>query len=46
MSFKVEVRSPLCAAWTDEHIKCRLAAEIQTYGNYGHVQVWSTLATP
>ncbi|RVW99508.1 uncharacterized protein LOC100852586 isoform X1 [Vitis vinifera] len=39
MSFKVEVRSPLCAAWTDEHIKCRLAAEIQTYGNYGHVQV-------
>ena len=43
-SFKVEVRSSLCAAWTDKQIKGRLAAKIHTYGNYGHVQVWSNLA--
>ncbi|RVW99403.1 hypothetical protein CK203_038409 [Vitis vinifera] len=38
-AFQVEVRSPLSAAWTDEQVKRRLAAEIHTYGNYGHVQV-------
>ncbi|KAJ9685015.1 hypothetical protein PVL29_017158 [Vitis rotundifolia] len=37
-SLQVEVRSPLGAAWTDDQIKRRLAAEIHTYGNYGHVQ--------
>ncbi|RVX22855.1 hypothetical protein CK203_008384 [Vitis vinifera] len=25
-------------AWTDEQVKRRLATEIHTYGNYGHVQ--------
>ncbi|RVX01305.1 hypothetical protein CK203_031228 [Vitis vinifera] len=38
-TFQVEVCSPLSAAWTDEQVKRRLAAEIHTYGNYGHVQV-------
>ncbi|KAL6333938.1 hypothetical protein AAG906_039352 [Vitis piasezkii] len=36
---QVEVRTPLCASWIDDQIKRRLAAEIQTYGKYGHVQV-------
>ena len=43
---QVEVRTPLCASWIDDQIKRRLAAEIQTYGKYGHVQVWSNSATP
>ncbi|KAL6348459.1 hypothetical protein AAG906_007391 [Vitis piasezkii] len=34
-----EVGTPLCAAWTNDQIKWRLAAEIQAYGKYGHVQV-------
>ena len=38
-SVQVEVRSPLGAAWTNDQIKWRLAAEIHTYGNYGYVQV-------
>ncbi|RVW87870.1 hypothetical protein CK203_039719 [Vitis vinifera] len=36
---QVEVRTPLCASWIDDQIKRLLAAEIQTYGKYGHVQV-------
>ena len=39
---QVEVRTSLCASWIDDQIKRRLAAEIQTYGKYGHVQVWSS----
>ena len=45
-SVQVEVRSPLGVAWTNDQIKRRLAAKIHTYGNYGHVQVWSNSATP
>ena len=45
-SIQVEVRSPLGVAWTDDQIKRRLAAEIHTYGNDGHVQAWSNSATP
>ena len=45
-SVQVEVCSPLGVAWIDDQIKRRLAAEIHTYGNYGHVQVWSNSATP
>ncbi|RVW75054.1 hypothetical protein CK203_056034 [Vitis vinifera] len=37
---KQKVCSPLGVAWIDDQIKRRLAAEIHTYGNYGHVQVW------
>ncbi|KAL6313644.1 hypothetical protein AAG906_008149 [Vitis piasezkii] len=34
---KVEVTSPLAAAWIDDVIKCWLAAEIATFDAYGHV---------
>ncbi|KAL6331864.1 hypothetical protein AAG906_020211 [Vitis piasezkii] len=33
----VEVTRPLAAAWSDDVIKRRLAAEISTFGGYGHV---------
>ncbi|RVW29366.1 hypothetical protein CK203_108785 [Vitis vinifera] len=33
----VEVTQPLAAAWSDDVIKRRLAAEISTFGGYGHV---------
>lgn len=36
-SVKVEVTSPLAAAWIDDVIKCRLAVEIATFNAYGHV---------
>lgn len=35
----VEVTRPLAAAWSDDVIKRRLAAEISTFGGYGHVDV-------
>ncbi|KAL6319617.1 hypothetical protein AAG906_020694 [Vitis piasezkii] len=38
-SVNVEVKNPLCAPWTDDQIKHQLAAEIHTYGKYGHVEV-------
>ncbi|RVW23670.1 hypothetical protein CK203_093968 [Vitis vinifera] len=34
---KVEVTSPLVAAWSDDVIKRQLVAEISTFGGYGHV---------
>ncbi|RVW77673.1 hypothetical protein CK203_053406 [Vitis vinifera] len=34
---KVEVTSPLAAAWIDDVIKCRLAVEIATFNAYVHV---------
>ncbi|RVX06259.1 hypothetical protein CK203_027519 [Vitis vinifera] len=37
-SLQVEMRTPPCAAWTDDQIKRCLAAKIHTYGKYGHVQ--------
>ena len=40
-SVKVEVTSPLAAAWSDDIIKHRLAAEISTFGGYEHVHVCS-----
>ena len=40
---KIEVTSPLAVAWSDEVIKCRLAAKISTFGAYGHVHVCSNL---
>ena len=45
-SVQVEVCCPLGATWTDDQIKSRLVAEIHTYSNYGHVQVWSHSPTP
>ncbi|XP_034697180.1 uncharacterized protein LOC117923027 [Vitis riparia] len=36
-SVNVEVTSPLAAAWTDDVMKRRLAAEISTFGGYGYV---------
>ena len=45
-SLQVEMRTPPCAAWTDDQIKRCLAAKIHTYGKYGHVQVCSNSATP
>ncbi|RVW18788.1 hypothetical protein CK203_102731 [Vitis vinifera] len=36
-SVKVEVTSPLAAAWSDDVIKRRLATEISTFDGYGHV---------
>ncbi|KAL6323315.1 hypothetical protein AAG906_029322 [Vitis piasezkii] len=38
-SVNVEVTSPLAAAWTDDVMKRRLAAEISTFGGYGYVHV-------
>ena len=38
-SVKVEVTSPLAAAWSDDVIKRRLATEISTFDGYGHVHV-------
>ncbi|RVW89958.1 hypothetical protein CK203_036493 [Vitis vinifera] len=38
-SVKVEVTSPLVAAWSDDVIKRRLATEISTFDGYGHVHV-------
>ena len=43
-SVKVEVTSPLAAAWIDDVIKCRLAVEIATFNTYGHVHVCSNSA--
>ncbi|RVW44606.1 hypothetical protein CK203_110059 [Vitis vinifera] len=40
-SLQVEMRTPPCAAWTDDQIKRCLAAKIHTYGKYGHVQFYS-----
>ena len=40
-SVKVEVTSPLVAAWSDDVIKRQLVAEISTFGGYGHVDVCS-----
>ena len=40
-SVNVEVTSPLAAAWSDDIIKRRLAAEISTFGGYGYVHVCS-----
>ncbi|RVW75021.1 Ubiquitin-like-specific protease 1A [Vitis vinifera] len=37
-SVNVEVTSPLAAAWTDDVMKRRLAAEISTFDGYGYVR--------
>ena len=42
-SVNVEVTSPLAAAWTDDVMKHRLAAEISTFDGYGYVHVCSNL---
>lgn len=31
---------PLCAGWTDELIKKRLAEEVKLAKRYGHLEVW------